>query len=365
MDIFAFRTNPATPTKLEHGEIINGLKSKMWVERYREAGEFELVANIASGIREQLPIGSMISHVDTNEVMIVETHAISEERGQQSDIVVSGRDFTTILEQRVLGSNRAFPNVGYVPNYDLVAAYSWLQAVLMINEHISVSSLVDDYDAFPFVSVTHDVTGVSSQDARSMSRGDLYSRLIEILEIDNLGIKVVRPSGGSDTMFVIHKGANRTKEVLFSNESGEIESADYLWSNKLLKNSALVSGRWVEVRIDNLTDVEYKRRMMYIDGSDIDEHFETEPTDTDLLNTIVKMEQRAQAALAAQRNIALAKTEISKEGTRAVYRVDFNVGDLVTVHGDYNETTTRRVTEYVEIEDETGFKSYPTLAVDD
>lgn len=365
MDIFRFHTNPATPTKLEYGEIINGLKSKMWIERYREAGEFELVANVSSGIRELLPIGSIVSHIDTNEPMIVETHSISEDKGQQNDIVVTGRGFETILEQRVVGSNRAFPNVGFVPNYELSAAYSWLQAVLMVNEHINVTSLVDDYDALPFVSVTHDVAGTAMEDARSMSKGDLYSRLIELLEVDNLGIRVVRPQAGSDTSFVIHRGVNRAKEVLFSNDSGEIESADYLWSNKLLKNSALVSGRWVEVRVDNLTDVEYKRRMMFVDASDIDEQFETEPTDTDLLNTIIKMEQRGRAALAAQRNIAISKAEVSKEGTRAKYRVDFNVGDLVTVHGDYSETTARRVTEYVEIEDETGMKSYPTLTMDD
>lgn len=372
MDIFRFRTNPATPTKLEYGEIINGLKSKMWVERYREAGEFELKADITSNIREKLPIGSLVSHVDTDEVMIVETHSISEDRGQVGELVVTGSGFETILSQRVVGSNRAFPNVGVIPDYVLNNDYTWVQAVFMVNEHINPTSLVDDYDALPYVSVMHSVIGAGPAEFRSMSRGDLYSALLQVLEIDNLGIRVIRPGkpsplapGSPDIALVVHKGADRTKEVLISHDSGEIESADYLWSNKALKNSVLVSGKWVEVRVDNLTDVEYKRRMMYIDASDIDEQFETEPTGTDLMNTVVKMEQRGFAALAAQRNIALSKTEVTKEGTREKYRVDYNLGDLVTVHGDYNESTVQRVTEYVEIEDETGTKSYPTLTVDD
>ncbi len=41
MDLFRF-LNPTAPTRLEQGEIINGLTSIMWIERYREAGEFTL-----------------------------------------------------------------------------------------------------------------------------------------------------------------------------------------------------------------------------------------------------------------------------------------------------------------------------------
>lgn len=367
MDIFRFRTNPSTPTKLEFGEIINGLRSKMWVERYRENGEFEFVAPASSHIREKLPIGSLISHVDTEEVMVVETHSISESKGERSDIVVSGRSYETVLEQRVVGTNKYFPNFP-ITDYVLAAANTWVQAVSLIKDHVDPAFTVDPFDDLPYVAVVHDISGVTGLALeRSISRGDLYPRLLELLEVDNLGIKTIRPSGGSpNTILAIHAGEDRTDEVMFSHDSGEIESADYLWSNKLLKNSALVTGRWVELRVDSLTDVEYKRRMMYVDAKDIDEQYDELPTDPTVLNSIYdKMKQRGQAALAAQRNIALTKTEVTQTGTRAKYRIDYDLGDLVTVHGDYHESTTRRVIEYVEIEDEQGMRSYPTLTADE
>jgi hypothetical protein len=164
---------------------------------------------------------------------------------------------------------------------------------------------------------------------------------------------------------VIHRGVDRSAQVVYSYDTGEIESADYLWSIKKLKNSALVSGKWVEVRVDDLSKTEYNRRMMYVDASDIDDPFDAPPTGIDLLNIEVKMEQRGVAALAAQKEIALAKAEVSKENTKATYRRDFDVGDLIMVSGDYNETSKMRVTEFVEIEDERGQSAYPTLTMDE
>lgn len=366
MDIFRFQTDPETPTKLEHGEIVNGLRSKMWVERYRDSGEFEFVAPASSRIREKLPIGSLISHIDTDEIMVVETHSISESKGERSNVVVSGRSYETILEGRVVGANNNFPNFP-ISDYVLAPNPSWVQAVALVLDHISAGSVVDPYDVLPYVDVVHSVSGVSESVERSVSRGELYPLLLELLELDNLGIKTVRPTIESDnTQFIIHQGIDRSNVVMFSHDSEEIESADYLWSNKLLKNSALVTGRWVEVRVDNLSDIEYQRRTMYIDAKDIDEQYDELPTDPSILNSIyVKMEQRGQTLLAAQRNIALSKAEITQTGTRSVYRQDYGLGDLVTVHGDYLESSVRRVIEHVEIEDEQGMRSYPTLTADE
>jgi hypothetical protein len=66
--------------------------------------------------------------------------------------------------------------------------------------------------------------------------------------------------------------------------------------------------------------------------------------------------------LASQNEVSISKVEISKNTTRYKYRTNYNVGDLVSVEGNYNTSAIMRVVEYVEIEDETGENSYPTLA---
>lgn len=368
MDLFKF-TNPNAPTKMEQGQIINGLTSKMWVERYLKNGEFKLVAPADTGIKEFLPIGTFISHKDTTEIMIVENHEIVDDRGAESALTITGRGLETYFENRVVNSNRAFPVAAGLVEYSLVADYTWNQIVTLLSDHLIPSNLLDDNNAFPYLSIQTTVPGVSASVARTVSRGDLYSALLNLLAIDKLGIKIIRPGSWSplgaspDTDVVIHRGVDRTATVIFSHDSGEVITSDYLWTNRNLKNAALVTGKWVEVEVVPAA-TGYDRRWMYINASDIDQGQTVAPVDPDLTAIRNAMIQRGNDALVAQNMLQLTKAQLTKEATKAVYRVDYDVGDLITILGDYNTTTTRRVTEYVEIEDASGESSYPTLEID-
>jgi len=366
VDIFKFE-NPKYGTKMEQGRIVTGLKSKTWIERYRESGEFTLVAYPDSDIRSQLPIGSFISHTDTTEVMIVENHEINDDKDKDSEITITGRGFETFLENRIVGANKDYSNYAAVSIYSLTSDYTWNHAVKLIGDHILEASLLDDNSALAYVSVIHDIVDAGGSDYRSIKIGDVYTSLLELLAVDDLGIKVIRPGvlsplgiESSDLVLLIHKGVDRSGSLVYSYEGGEIESADYLWSNKKLKNTAIVSGRWIEVMVTT-GGLNYERRMMYVDASDVDQGYEAIPSGGDL--TLVKfyMQQRGYQALSSQKEIALSKTEVSKEGTKLRYRIDYDVGDRIMVSGDYNEGAIQRVAEYVEIEDETGVQGYPTL----
>lgn len=362
MDVFKFN-NPTSATKMEYGELINNFESKMWIERYRNNGEFTFTALTSSGMRTKLPIGSFVSHLDTKEIMIVENHEITENKGENSIIVITGRGFETITENRIVGSNKVFPTSGPIPDYVLAPDYSWNQAIALTADHIKAASLIDDNNAIPWVNIIAEVVGTSESVQRTVKRGTLYSRILELLEVDDLGVKIVRPGAWGDpdnVVMVFHKGIDRTTQVIFSYDTGEIETADYLWSNKKLKNAALVSGRWVETVVLP-TEINYDRRMMYVDASDLDNAYSSPPTGSDLTNVLNAMTQRGLEALAAQKDVALTKAEVSRNNVRSRYRIDFNVGDLITVSGDYNEIATKRVSEYVEIEDRTGKSGYPTL----
>lgn len=370
MDIFKY-TSPTSPTKLEEGEIVNGLTSITWIERYREGGEFKLVANTDSGIRDTLPIGSIISHTETQELMIVENHEVSDDKKKQSQITVSGRGFETILENRIIGSNQNFPVSGPVSDYILAADFTWNQVVALIGNHILAANLINSANAIEYVSVLANVVGTAAVAERSLKRGSLYEGVMALLAIDNLGLKVVRPGPYSplapaspNIAIVVHSGNDRSKEVVFSYETGEIESADYLWSNKRLKTSALISGKWIETFVST-ADTHYARRMMFIDASDIDGDFQVAPTGSDLVAVLTAMERRGNDAIASQKNIALTKAESNKDNVHFAYSVDFDLGDIVAVLGDYNEVSTLRINEYVEILDETGRNSYPTLTLNE
>ena len=370
MDIFRF-LNPTNKTKMEVGKIVNGLKSKMWIERYRDAGEFTLTANVDSDVKTQLPIGSFISHIDTPEIMIVENHEIKDSRDKEAEIVITGRSFETIMENRIIGntSNKTYPfssATGIVDDFNCGTNTCAMSAAYLGQVHTQTAFLSDDNDALLWISFTVvGSPGGASAPRIVKQRDPVYKSIIELLEVDNLGVKITRPtSSNANTVVGFHKGTDRSKSIIRSYDTGEVESIDYLWSNKQLKNAALVSGKWVEVMVNNASIKEYDRRIMAVDGKDIDGDYTSLPTGTNLTNVINAMTQRGNEALSHQNNIAITKAEVAKSAIKYTYRKDYNVGDLITVSGDYNEISVMRVSEYVEIEDETGESGYPTLAFD-
>lgn len=361
MDIFRFN-NPEHPTKMQSGQIINGIRSKTWIERYRDASEFTLTGYIKSGIREALPVDTLISHTNTDEIMIVENHEILEKEGQEKEVQITGRSFETFLENRAVGSNKSWNDGEYsITGYSFAASASWIQTMFLIQGYILDVYTVNDADAINFCEVLTSVTGDGTIEARIIPLGDLYSRVLDFLAIDNCGIKTIRPNPLSPVedpanfAIVIHRGVDRSGSVIFPNVGG-----DYLESNRKLKNCAFVHGKWFNVLVDDVHAEGYARRMLDVDASDIDD-VDTMPVGPQQAIFVEAMRSRGKQALTQQKKIELVTVGISNGIQKAVYRKDYDLGDLITVTGEYGTSTQMRVGEYVEIEDENGFVSYPTL----
>lgn len=142
-----------------------------------------------------------------------------------------------------------------------------------------------------------------------------------------------------------------------------MKNADYLWSNKPLKNAALVTGKFVETMVYG-SETGYARRTMFVDASDIDGALTAVPTGATtptLTQVRADMAERGRQALANQRQIVLANASLTDDQSYR-YRVDFNVGDIVRLSSSFGEILTMRVSEYAEIQDSNGIHGYPTLA---
>lgn len=96
MDLFRFND----PNTFTSGQTIDEWDSASWTERYRDPGEFEIKAKLSSGLREFLPLGTLISHHKTLEVMVVENHQIAEDVDSDPLLTITGRSLQTLLESR-------------------------------------------------------------------------------------------------------------------------------------------------------------------------------------------------------------------------------------------------------------------------
>lgn len=370
MSITPFKYAEPTPNSsiidLNDAETIEGFTSLMWVERYRDAGEFTIIAPVSSGLRSKLPIGSFISHVGTQELMVVESHEISDNIDGDVDIVITGRSFETFMEQRIIAYDAT--GVGGTTESSIASFYFTGAArpdahvVELIDRHMYAASATlypEKFENVRTVSVVPALTGVST--SRELPIKDLYSSVLELLAIDDLGIKSVRPGpysglpSATDLGFIIHKGVDLRSTVAFSHESGDLRNGQYLWTNKKKKTVALTQGPNYRTFVGtNPANRGLNVRVGYVDAKEIaaDRTYAAELGALNALGT---------SYLGMHKEASIVRIEVTPTTNRLRYRTDYNVGDLVGVTGNYDTQGIMRVVEHVEIIDKTGQASYPTL----
>lgn len=360
------------PTKMEHGEIVKGLTSKLWVERYAKAGECTFTAPARSRIQDILPKGCFVTHTDTKEVMIIKDHEVTGKKGEDVIVKVTGETFETYTDQRIVGANQKFPVTDIKP-WHQDNSFSWNHIVELIQKHTDAAYLIDDGDAIPYLKAKSEVSPVPAGSVLfpgDFPRGSLYEHILNLLVIDNCGIKCVRPGDmdPENLTIVVYKGVDRSREMAFSYSTGEIEDINYLFSNRKLKNAALVTGTWVEFAVVP-PETGYERRWMFVSAPELDQDLIEPPQPgwgLDLVNLVLWL--RGVEELKKQREVALKRADVVQDSVQFRYRKDYNLGDLVSVSGGYligdNEPNKMRILEYVEAEDENGQHSYPTLDFD-
>lgn len=374
MDLFKFVPEAPDDGYLTQGQYINGIKNVTWIERYRDPGEFTIAAPVSSGLRTFLPLGTVISHIDTLEAMVVENHEIDEKTSDaEPEIVVTGRSLDAWLEQRTVGEDvETYVFAGhrlytFLVDYLLDFDTSWEQTRILIDKHIGVPehNLLNQIHGFLAVSNQQHI-GPSTTEARVIKKQSLHKAVMELLDIDDFGIKIVRPNPTNtnplQTEFRIHNGFDKSQNIVFSHVTGDLQNARYFWSNKALKTDYYCVSTYVQLRSESPA-VGFNRRTLYVDCSDLDSHLTDEDLgDGDIMTALGDAtDVRGRQILRGWNMRQILSTNISKT-TNYQFRRDYDVGDLVTVNGNYDVTTVMRVTEHVEFQDENGENGYPTLS---
>lgn len=376
MDLFKFVTAPSTGY-ISQGEIINGYKTLEWTERFVDPGEFKIKAPVSSGLRSKLPVGTLVSHVDTLELMYVTSNEIDTDADEdEPPLVITGKSMEAWLRHRIVGDDIETYVLGGVRAYQLFNDYlltfdsSWNQCRDMINQHINNTFAIGSEDEVPgFIAVVDQQhVGPNTVQDRIMRKQNLHSAVLELLAVDNFGIQSVRPNSANvdptTVEFRIHNGFDLRDSVRFSHALGDLEGTRYFWSEEGYKTDFYCVSTYFEMRSSN-TPEGLDRRVMFVDCTDLDSHYTDEEMwgvgSTAESTVTAAMDVRGQQALRAQNPTAIMSTDIART-TQYKYREDYNVGDIVFVSADYDLSSPMRVMEYVEFEDELGEHGYPTLA---
>lgn len=402
MDIIKFNNQPGTCI-LKNGEFINGIKTIEWIERYREPGEFTITAPVSAGIQEKLTIGSFITHLGSDDAMVVESHEIKDKIGEPVDIVISGRSLLSLLERRAGGFPSVIGQPGWTwntpPSQILVAGNKgkitltlletrfileyliktvihW-DSVACINERIQGLQLL-------YPSSSHSFYNETFHEEYVVPNKDILSSVLDIAEIDNLGLKFVRPRaessafeglpGSENVAIYIHQGRDMTRtgdggitnpdSVIFASDFDSLSEAEYLWSDKSYYNAVFMTTTHRIYIFQDTTVSGVDRRVLNVSFTDVDSDFsDEEAASASYPTTAVRNAclSEAKRQLRKNRRTSLVSIEANRDTRQFIYRKDYHIGDLVTVAYDYEEASIKRVIEHVEIQDESGETSYPVF----
>lgn len=272
------RLGPAYNTSWIPDEEIEGYSSFIWTERFYTDGEFELHTPNVKKTLQQLPTGTLISHLDTDEVCVVENHSIELQDTGKYELTVSGRSLTSIIEGRFVEST-------YQKRRKMRKQYSTTgaAAVLLWNaldngsgkdvtrgDSNADSPEQNDYDwtlkdKVTNVAITDSVVNDGEQRRWWLEEGMLLPQLQKMLARGDFGLRVIRPLNGSsgkiisvtvhpladrgditrtDTSnimqlrFDLYDGVDRSVDqnvvdpVQFSTLQGDLSKAQYLYSEK-------------------------------------------------------------------------------------------------------------------------------------
>lgn len=372
-------------TTYSGGEIINGLTSVIWVERYMEPGEITITCPPDPYLQEKLAPGTLVSHIDSQTVMMIETHTIDESKEGEITLEMTGRTIDVIaMENRVLTMDDptflSFVNGLSEEDftYNMVEDNAWAQAAKIINEFL-VSSISNTYQTYPNLEVINAVNGTEyPQSPRAFPKGTTVAKAVyDLLGSTGKGLRLIRPTRAWESnklAFYIHDGQNKSNQVLFDWAAGDVEKARYVWSNKVYRNSAYVHtdeytyhiGKNLMVAwdsslyLDGIDASGWDLRVMSVDASDW--KLGLTPPLSDLQKAFIRaiLNARGKAELAKQKKISMIDATISST-SRYEYIHDYNIGDIVRVRGNYGVEADMRVVEFAVTSDANGDVGFPTL----
>lgn len=413
MDVFRLDHTGSDPTY--HPDIIiPNWDSCIWTERFNTPGEIELKSSDIRAIKRLLPRGSLVSLLDSDEVMMIETHTLGVNEMGVPDITLKGRSVTHFTEHRHVEGP-------YNKKRTMVKKYSPAEAaiVLLWNHLVNATGTdvtwADPYsqrvtDSIPNVRIAETVRAPLETDRRRwrLKQGQLYPQLRNILVRGDLGLRTIRPGRGGPAkkitrvdwvgagkgnlisdglvtnspylLFDVYDGKDRTHlngvepEVIFHYDSGDIDEPQYLWSIEKYKTAMEVmssKGGSDVFRTNADSSLSgWDRRVASYDAGEPDEfkvknEWTQQETETKRQQHIDEfLEDIADEAfreLKKARRTAVFSGSISPDSDYR-YGPDYKLGDLVTFRGDYDMTETMIVSEYVRAADKEGEKSFPGLS---
>ena len=332
-------------------EVLDTYEELVWVDRFREAGDFEL--KIPSAFAERLTIGRYLQCLASPKTMVIEYLELTYgEAGDYS--VIKGRSIESILDRRIVTGTRTIDG----------PLQSQLQTLVR-------AQCVSPYAYPPFRAISALTFDDSDEPLIGLINGDnvfsgetVYDVLVEISKQYDIGFELLVTAAGGLSLR-LRDGRNRITHVVFTEDNSVFEDYQIVTDDSENKTVGYVSGStdatknaWISVSAPTGALVDLARREIYINGSSVSTKDEN---DVDISDSLYRKRLRAYAAavLNGLEKRPLVDAQVT-ERNAYTYNKDYFLGDrvMVSLRGIHQPG---RVVEYIISVDANGARAYPTF----
>lgn len=349
---------------LRRANLIQGLISAIWTERYSAFGDFQFTLPSTYLNRQLLLPKTRLAMNLSTYIMIVDTVVDQTDDQGIRNIVVTGRSLEAILQDRV--AMPAIDATNTTPNWVITAKPGDVMRY-MFNQ-VCVNGVLAQQDKIEFYKPgtilppgnipesTDIITVTASPDL-------LYNSIKGVGDTYGIGFRFVRNGDLGEIYFEVYTGDDRTlaqttkAPVVFDPNTETLEKVSILTSTAAEKTVAYVfaanGSAVVYAPGANPADSGTDRRVLLVNSNNNDD------AGPDLT---AALQQEGLMALTAQRTIYSFDGELP-QGSSYLYGRDYKLGDLVTEIDSDNFGNQMMVTEQIFSVEKTGNSSYPTLSI--
>jgi len=372
-------------SQLNEKHIIDTFSSAIWVPRYNDIGDCELVIDATVENFKKIEECKYISRNDDDMACEIKKVEIKTDIESSNQLIITGIDIKTILDQRIVVKQTNFS--GLAEDYIRTLINDAIINPADLNRKINNFILAER-------------NGYTEKISEQVTYDNIGKKIRELCKHFGWGYKVLIQN--KKFVFSLYKGEDRSGYITFSPSYDNIATTDYIKDATNEKNVALVAGEGEGVARATTTigaGIGIDRRELYIDARDISSSIDYQELLSSYPNGNEKVINDAIYYQINDTNIAILTknengevskvklcNEIYTENLKSVgcekiaeystitsfsgeiipninykYKRDYNLGDIVNILNEYGISIDVRITEILESQDENGYKNEPVF----
>lgn len=337
--------------QLNYVGLIDGFESFRKVRRYNKAGEFELHVSFSLENMKVLQLGNIIWHKGSSEAGYIKFRSIRLDEKGHEVLEVQGPSMSGYLGKRIIWGR------------ENVSGTAERIMHTFINNH--AVNPVDPDRKIPLLKLG-ELQNYSGDIRKQATYRNLLEVTHEVAESAELGFRINLDLDNKGLVFEVYKGVNRSKKIVFAREFENVLGQEFVESEDNYRNVALVAGAGEGdarkmVRIGDKTSLE--RLELFVDAKDLQDtktvNEEEVPIPDQEYNELLI--NRGKTKLSEAARVKTFDSQVNPRGN-LIYKVDYELGDIVTVRDErWGLTVDERITSVEEVYEADGLNVFVTF----